>query len=105
PDVVSPDESDSVIDGKDLAVVPAPCPRRQETDREPDDREQQYGDGLRGAEEAWTYDEVRERVVDHVDVHAPFGGGHQCVLEASAHGVGLDDVGLEQDALTRRLDG
>ena len=103
-DVVAADEPDLVVDHQDLAVVAAVAAQVEEPPAGAVDRVAQHLHRRREALEGGGDDQVREPVVDAVDLDPAGGGVGQRGLEPLADRVALPDVGLEEDPPLGALD-
>ena len=105
PDVVAAHEADPVVDDEDLAVVAAVAAQVEEPPAGGVDGVLQHLEARAEPLEQRRHHEVREPVVDRVDLDTASGCPAQRPLERLAGGVALPDVGLEQDPLLGALDG
>ena len=104
PDVVAADVGLLVVDHQDLAVVAAVAAQVEEAPAGGVDGVAEHLHRCREALEPRRHHEVREAVVDAVDLDAPVGRRRQRGLELLADRVALPDVGLEEDLPLRALD-
>ena len=103
-DVVAAHEPDPVVHDEDLAVVAAVAPQVEEAQPGVVDGVLQHLEPRAEPLEHRRDHEVREPVVDRVDLDPAAGGPAEGLLELLAGRVGLPDVGLEQDPVLGALD-
>src|SRR5680860_1498766 len=102
--VVSADEPDLVVDDQDLAVVTPVAAQVEEPPAGVVERILQDTHPGRESLEPGRDDQVREAVVDRVDLDATCGRGGERLFEPLADLVALPDVGLEEDLVLGALD-